>query len=754
MNGGPRGYQPPTNCLKNVDQMEKTNSYRNGIPKDLPNRTKGSHWISAVDEKQAEESLSLYCKPVELYNIIQERSKQQPLFLQRCLSYKISAAFRRRIKMTISVTGYLATRPKEKETVPSNGSSMRSVFVMVTRPVKSPVSVEEVEYRLRPVQILKVGGSHHSASTGISFILPELGQLVQDAKNGDVILFVMGDSDVGRGSQATTFDNSTGPVVWGKLAMSALCLNWLRTNKENAHQNTLDGNGVESTATICLRHGDLQLEDSFAGKNIRFSTMAATSAQKSLYLQVQLEVLILGVEVGQTIRNGKPPTNGTVPKSALPYSLSHAWRPRIGRVVFHYLYYHGVLRKTEVTENFSCPFCLNHCASFKGLRGHLNASHDLFNFEYLVSGELQVVNVTCRPEVVGPQGNIRDVDGLSDPRVKNFSYWFPWSRLRRRRLPVSSGQHLQDEQLPRTVLLKGASDLAEEPPLQGVPVLQQTGDHHDQNLNPVLATAELVHSEERLEDSLVHKPSSKVPNGLSMKGLKHGDDIPLQQEHKKPLDNDGLGLVGKQQRSAQAQKRQRMKGVLGERTHSRSRPGPTFGGACASAGGQDLDDCGQQQGLSIPNKAAVDRPDIPRTHALLQKRQYFHSHTAQPMDAEQLFGDRDSEDEVDPVIADLEDRRMLDDFVDVTPEEKEIMHLWNSFVRRNRVVADGHCPWACGEFSRENAHRFGENPALRRCLMLFLVKLWNHHLVDGPTISKCLTIVDSHALEQQEEPKN
>lgn len=29
---------------------------------------------------------------------------------------------------------------------------------------------------------------------------------------------------------------------------------------------------------------------------------------------------------------------------------------------------------------------------------------------------------------------------------------------------------------------------------------------------------------------------------------------------------------------------------------------------------------------------------------------------------------------------------MLDDFVDVTKDEKHLMHLWNSFVRKQRYV--------------------------------------------------------------------
>ncbi|MCO5569894.1 hypothetical protein L7F22_067795 [Adiantum nelumboides] len=127
----------------------------------------------------------------------------------------------------------------------------------------------------------------------------------------------------------------------------------------------------------------------------------------------------------------------------------------------------------------------------------------------------------------------------------------------------------------------------------------------------------------------------------------------------------------------------------------------------------------------------------------LQKRHFYHSHTSQPMALEQLLSERDSEDENDKAVLDLEDHRMLDDFVDVTRDEKELMHLWNSFVRKQRVLPDGHCTWACEAFTKLHAKRFHSHMALRRCLMLFLIKLWNHNLVDGNTINKSLFIIDS-----------
>uniref|UniRef100_A0A453KL79 Uncharacterized protein n=2 Tax=Aegilops tauschii subsp. strangulata TaxID=200361 RepID=A0A453KL79_AEGTS len=56
-------------------------------------------------------------------------------------------------------------------------------------------------------------------------------------------------------------------------------------------------------------------------------------------------------------------------------------------------------------------------------------------------------------------------------------------------------------------------------------------------------------------------------------------------------------------------------------------------------------------------KLSAERAD-PRNRQLLQKRQFFHSHRAQPMALEQVFSDRDSEDEVDDDIADFEDKRV------------------------------------------------------------------------------------------------
>lgn len=94
MNGGLRGTRT-SGPLKNVDSMDLRRDIV--IPRDLSSRSR-DHISTADDEDiAAEESLSHYCKPVELYNIIQKRLARQVRVLfflpftrlrLKCLSFK------------------------------------------------------------------------------------------------------------------------------------------------------------------------------------------------------------------------------------------------------------------------------------------------------------------------------------------------------------------------------------------------------------------------------------------------------------------------------------------------------------------------------------------------------------------------------------------------------------------------------------------------------------------------------------------
>ncbi|OWM88341.1 hypothetical protein CDL15_Pgr003753 [Punica granatum] len=307
--------------------------------------------------------------------------------------------------------------------------------------------------------------------------------------------------------------------------------------------------------------------------------------------------------------------------------MSNMSRSRAGVVIFNYRDYNNVQRKIEVTEEFSCPFCLIRCASFKGLRLHLCSSHDLFNFDFWATEEYQAVNVSVKIDMLETEGLVNG----KDPRVQTF-YYFSKPRRRLSKYPFQSKKHVHVQ-----FLELDASALARDGMRTGL---------QDKDSDP----------------ECVKSSSGSDPTAMQMSKVR---------------------------------------------------------------------------------KPATERSDS-KSRGLLLRRQFYHSHRVQPMAVDQVLSDRDSEDEVDDGIADFEDRRMLDDFVDVTKDEKHLMHLWNSFVRKQRVLADGHVPWACEAFSKLHGQELVHSHALFWCWRLFMIKLWNHGLLDGCTMNSCNVILEGY----------
>ncbi|KAJ4712667.1 polycomb group protein EMBRYONIC FLOWER 2-like [Melia azedarach] len=278
-------------------------------------------------------------------------------------------------------------------------------------------------------------------------------------------------------------------------------------------------------------------------------------------------------------------------------------RLRAGIVVFNYRDYGNMLQKTEVTEDFCCPFCLMQCASFKGLRYHLCSSHDLFSYEFWVTEDYQAVNVSVKIDTLTSE----IVAGGVDPRLQTF---FFCSKPRKRK---------------RKNLVK-----------------------HEKQVN--IQFLELD-SPELLIDDANREFAAKDD------GERASKSSPSERKLPNAMDQ-----------------------------------GKTSGVNCVkSLSGSDAVVPAMLHVVKS-RKLTTER----RTH--LFKRQFYHSHRVQIQIAE---------DEVDDDIADFEDRRMLDDFVDVSKDEKQLMHLWNSFVRKQRVLADGHVPWACEAFSKLHGRELG-----------------------------------------------
>ncbi|XP_076909798.1 polycomb group protein EMF2B-like isoform X2 [Bidens hawaiensis] len=82
------------------------------------------------------------------------------------------------------------------------------------------------------------------------------------------------------------------------------------------------------------------------------------------------------------------------------------------------------------------------------------------------------------------------------------------------------------------------------------------------------------------------------------------------------------------------------------------------------------------------------------------------------MSLAEVYAEADSEDEVDKEVAAIEGIRNLNRFGGVTEHQKRMMHLWNTFKKEQRVLADGHMPWACEAFCTQHKEEFIQSPEL------------------------------------------
>ncbi|KAK4279467.1 hypothetical protein QN277_011247 [Acacia crassicarpa] len=584
--------------------------------------------ISMEEELAAEESLAVYCKPVEFYNILQRRAISNPSFLQRCLLYRIEARHKRRIQMTVSLS----------QTV-TDTQTVFPLYIFLARLVSDVGAAEySATYSISRLCMFRNGpGIDGNSQVQANFTLPEVSKLAVEAKSRTLaILFISSvenmNSSIGDSTSMVPLDLSTfaskaeGHCLYGKVSLEALYMTWESSPNFNLGQRAEIMSTVEFFP--CFLKSDFLSEDK------RVSIQVPCNSENRMSKQIQMTVS--AEEFGAKEKSHYHAFAGN---EVSPSSLSHAMRLKEGNVIFNYRYYQNKLQRTEVTEDFSCPFCLVKCASFKGLKCHLPSSHDLFSFEFWQSGELLAVNVSVKTDIWRSE---MIADGV-DPKLQTFV--FCAKPLKRRR--------------PKSLTSK-----------------------KEKRVHSLL-----VGSDFPAEDELLDKADG-VPSAM---GQLHPD------QYIQAVSENNLGSPAVLQ-------------------------------------------------FAKTRKLSVELSD-PRNCALLRKRQFFHSHRAQPMVLEQVLSDQDSEDEVDDDVADFEDRRMLDNFVDVTKDEKQIMHMWNSFVRKQRVIADGHIPWACEAFSKLHAPELVRSTSLAWSWRFFMIKLWNHALLDARAMNECNLILERYRKE-------
>uniref|UniRef100_A0A0D9XCA9 Uncharacterized protein n=1 Tax=Leersia perrieri TaxID=77586 RepID=A0A0D9XCA9_9ORYZ len=462
--------------------------------------------LSPDEKLAAEESFALYCKPVELYNIIQRRSIKNPAFLQRCLLYKIHARRKKRSLITISLSGGTNKEQRAQNIFP--------LYVLLARPTNN-ISLEGHSPIYRFSRACLLSSFHEFGNkdcTEATFVIPDVKNLTTTrACSLDIILISCGRDEQafddnncsGNHVESSTLQKLEGKCFWGKIPV-----NLLASSLGNCVSLSL-GHTVEMSSTVEMAPSFL--EDSF-----------------------QLQVNISAQEAGARDMSESPYSVYSY-NDVPPSSLTHIIRLRSGNVLFNYKYYNNTMQKTEVTEDFSCPFCLVPCGSFK------------------ISEECQAVNVSLKTESWRTELLAEGVD----PRHQTFSYRSRFKKRKRVEISSEKIRHVH-------------------------PHIVDSGSPEDAQAGS--------------EEDYVQRE-----NGIS---VAHASVDPAHSVHGNNLSAPTVLQFGK------------------------------------------------------TRKLSVERAD-PRNRQLLQKRQFFHSHRAQPMALEQVFSDRDSEDEVDDDIADFEDRRFL-----------------------------------------------------------------------------------------------
>ncbi|KAM3393716.1 hypothetical protein ACQJBY_014444 [Aegilops geniculata] len=634
----------PGLALPNHDAANNGFSYPRSTEQTCGQKSRAQ--LSPDDELSAKESLALYCKPLELYNIIRQRAIEKPPLLQRCLRYKIEAKRKKRIQISVSISGSANTR------LPAHG--IFPLHVLLARSSKdAPGEGHSPMYRFSRACVLtsfcESGDSGHTEAT---FTIPNMKSLsTSQVRNLDIILISRGQG--GQNLSENCSENHAeysspqklgGQCFWGKIPIDSL--------GSSLDCVTLSlGRTVELTSEISMNPGFIEPSLLEHDSCLTFCSLKA-NATGSYKLKASIDVQEAGAR-DMRLSPYNIYSYDDIPQSLLPKII----RLRTGNVLFNYKYYKN-LYKSEVTEDFTCSFCLVPCGSFKGLECHLTSSHDLFRYEFWVSKEYQAVNVslkidTRREELLTVAGN--------DPGSRVF--FFRSSRFKRCKISETT-------------------------------------------------------TTEKTKDVYPHITELGSP----------GMTVPVDQDMVEP-------------RSPPAQM-----------TES--------GSSKDAQDGSVVDYVPKENGINVPERTALqsdrarklpvdlDDPSL----ALLKKREFFHSQKAQRMELDVLYSDHDSEDELDHDIADYEDRTLLGGFSDVAKEEKHIMHMWNSFKRRQRILADDHVPWACEAFTHQHGQELVQNPRLRWCWRVLMIKLWNHGLLNGRTMNICnkhLEVLES----QRADPK-
>ena len=84
----------------------------------------------------------------------------------------------------------------------------------------------------------------------------------------------------------------------------------------------------------------------------------------------------------------------------------------------------------------------------------------------------------------------------------------------------------------------------------------------------------------------------------------------------------------------------------------------------------------------------------------------------------------------------------MDEFEDVSKEEKMFMKMWNRFIFYNKILADFEVHQRCIDFAKAKGAEILKK-GLRENFLLHLINMWDFALLRSDTMIECMLIVDN-----------
>ncbi|WVY97271.1 hypothetical protein V8G54_029422 [Vigna mungo] len=113
------------------------------------------------------------------------------------------------------------------------------------------------------------------------------------------------------------------------------------------------------------------------------------------------------------------------------------------------------------------------------------------------------------------------------------------------------------------------------------------------------------------------------------------------------------------------------------------------------------------------------------------------------MDLEEVVKDEDSEDEINEGARVIEDRRRLE-LLRLSEDEKQFVTMWNSFVKKHRVLVDGHMNWAYEAFTKYHCAEFFPSTLLNWSWRVFMINLYDYGLLKPTTMVTCYAMLKQY----------